>query len=108
MNKIADLSKEFHPWPKEKSLYRVKKENPKRNVKLIKEFKKRYPWCMICRRKSEPHHIISKGAGGSDDWNNLWPLCRIHHNEHNTVGTKRFRQKYGSLIVEWEKRRKTK
>ncbi len=37
--------------------------------------------CVVCGRSgpSDPDHIRSKGAGGSDTANNVWPLCREHH-----------------------------
>jgi hypothetical protein len=32
-------------------------------------------------RRSDPHHITGRGAGGSDTADNCIPLCREHHNE---------------------------
>lgn len=94
MARVIDLSKEFHPYSKEKSLYRVKKKNSKRNAKAIKEFKKKYPRCVICGRKAQTHHKISRGAGGADKENNFSPFCWIHHTEYNRIGKKRFLKKY--------------
>jgi hypothetical protein len=35
----------------------------------------------IAPRRSDPHHVTSRGAGGDDTPENLMPLCRRHHNE---------------------------
>lgn len=91
---IKRLNNEFHPYPKEKSLFRVKKKNPKRDPRAIKEFKKKHPYCIICGRKAEAHHKVSRGAGGADTENNLAPFCWIHHTEYNRIGKGRFLKKY--------------
>ena len=44
-----------------------------------------------CGEPSEPpHHIRTRGAGGSDDSYNLLPLCVSHHREIHTIGCKLF------------------
>ena len=40
--------------------------------------------CLVCGDVGEPHHIISRGAGGSDL--TAVPLCRRHHNEIESQG----------------------
>lgn|SRR4030042_632576 len=50
--------------------------------------------CVICARRAEPHHIVSKGAGGDDSEDNLMPLCRCHHSELHQIGRSRFINKY--------------
>jgi hypothetical protein len=43
--------------------------------------------------KSDPHHVISRGAGGSDY--TTVPLCREHHNEVHQHGRARFQTDTG-------------
>ena len=67
---------------------------PKRlkNEKLLAETRK-MP-CVVCgKRPSDPDHITSRGAGGDDASNNLWPLCREHHTERGW-GFEKFLKKY--------------
>lgn len=108
MGKIIDLSKEFHPHPKEQSLCRAKKKNPKRDRKAIKEFLKKNPWCIIrgCGRKATPNHIKTKGAGGANTEKNLRPLCAIHQTVRHQMGIKSFERKYRADIKEWERTQK--
>jgi len=90
MGKIINLSKEFHPHPKEKQLYRTRK----RDLRAIMKFKKKYPRCIICGKKSTPHHIRSRGAGGADSEKNLMPLCLKHHIQRNILGRREFRRRH--------------
>lgn len=101
MSKIEKLNKEFHPWPKERSLYRVKKENPKRSPKTIREFKKEYPKCTICGKKAQADHVETKGSGGADSKKNLLPLCWGHHSERHIIGKRRFFEKYKFELKYW-------
>ena len=55
------------------------------------DFIRRNP-CIICGRKSEPHHLETKGAGGSDFL--AVPLCREHHTEIGNIGTMTFIQRH--------------
>lgn len=43
--------------------------------------------CVIegCRRRGEPAHVVSRGAGGCDCGNAI-PLCRTHHREQHRIG----------------------
>jgi hypothetical protein len=41
------------------------------------------------------HHVKSKGSGGSDTEDNLWPLCVKHHAEIHNLGVFTFCDKYG-------------
>ena len=66
----------IRPYSKEQQLFRAKKENPKRNAKVIREFKNKYPSCIICGKKANAAHIKSKAAGGSNKENNLIALLR--------------------------------
>lgn len=51
--------------------------------------------CVVCsRRPCDPDHIRSRGAGGGDTHENVWPLCRWHHTERHTVGLTEFARKY--------------
>lgn len=44
--------------------------------------------CAACNKPppSDPDHIRSRGAGGRDDLDNLWPLCRRCHNIRHKNG----------------------
>ncbi len=37
--------------------------------------------CVACGKPgpSDPDHIKTRGSGGDDSEDNLWPLCRMHH-----------------------------
>jgi 5-methylcytosine-specific restriction endonuclease McrA len=55
--------------------------------------------CLICHKTpSDPDHITTRGAGGGDTENNIWPLCRTHHNERHAIGIARMATKYKKLI----------
>ena len=57
--------------------------------------------CLICKRTPvDPDHITTRGAGGGDAANNVWPLCRFHHTERHTIGICTFIDKY-ELAYEW-------
>ncbi len=44
------------------------------------------PHCVICGSPAtDVHHILPKAEGGTDDWNNLEPLC---HACHSTITKK--------------------
>ena len=51
--------------------------------------------CVVCGKLSAaPHHIRSRGAGGSDDSFNLLSLCQEHPLEVHTTGKSSFATKY--------------
>jgi 5-methylcytosine-specific restriction endonuclease McrA len=64
-----DLSKEFHPVPKNKRIV---------NKKLLK---KKKGVCELCGRtgQTEKHHKKTKGSGGDDTEENLIEVCRSCH-----------------------------
>lgn len=66
---MIDLSKEFHPVPKQKRIV---------NKKLLKDKK---GTCELCgkRGQTEKHHIKTKGSGGNDTEDNLIEVCRNCH-----------------------------
>jgi len=43
-----------------------------------------------CRDWGDRHHIKTRGAGGSDDPENIIYLCRVHHAELHAIGTEKF------------------
>jgi hypothetical protein len=53
--------------------------------------------CLACgRKKAQPHHIKTRGAGGENRIDNLIPLCEAHHNEcHLNAGI--FMDKYNQV-----------
>ena len=55
------------------------------------------PRCEICSLLAmrHPHHIVSRGAGGSDDPANLIWLCAQHHTEAHTLGRDTWATQYG-------------
>ena len=57
--------------------------------------------CSVCFRvgPSDPHHIRTRGAGGSDTFDNLLPLCREHHVETHKIGRATFLEKYKDKIL---------
>lgn len=56
-----------------------------------------HPFCDICGYHSVPHHIRTRGAGGSDKEGNLLALCDTHHTEVGTIGILTFAKKYGQF-----------
>ena len=52
--------------------------------------------CEICgRANADRHHLITKGAGGTDDPSNILYLCREHHSEVHACGRETFCKKWG-------------
>jgi 5-methylcytosine-specific restriction protein A len=48
--------------------------------KLRRRFLAEHPVCRLCNEPAtDVDHIISKRKGGTDDWENLQPMCRRHH-----------------------------
>lgn len=47
----------------------------------------------LCWNSSEPHHLISRGAFGSD-YSSV-PLCRYHHSEIEATGVSKFEERWG-------------
>lgn len=47
-----------------------------------------------CRGGIDKHHIKSRGAGGSNEPDNLINLCRFHHTEVHGIGRWTFAKKY--------------
>lgn len=48
--------------------------------------------CLVCAKRSDPHHVKTRGAGGSDFL--AANLCREHHTEIGQIGILRFEKKY--------------
>ena len=46
---------------------------------------------------SDPDHIVSRGAGGDDVANNVWPIARRYHVERHKIGLISFIKKYPVL-----------
>lgn len=65
---------------------------PKRYVsEAYKVFIREQP-CLICGRRAEPHHQVSRGAGGSDL--DCLPFCRKHHTQVEQMGKTKFHAAY--------------
>ena len=57
------------------------------------------PFCEICGNHSDaPHHLRTRGAGGSDEAKNLLALCTTHHTEIGTIGVMSFADKYSQFF----------
>lgn len=56
-------------------------------VRSIAWFDRRRP------NRSDPHHIVSRGAGGTD--RDCVPLCRHHHDEIHRIGRDTFQERHG-------------
>jgi len=48
---------------------------------------------------SDPHHIISRGAGGVDVEENVLPLCRHCHSKIHSVGIRKFIEKAAHVRI---------
>lgn len=65
--------------------------------------------CVVCgTTPCDPDHIRTKGAGGHDHPQNLWALCRTHHQERHKIGIWTFVFTYPHIKDElyergWEK-----
>ena len=66
------------------------------NLKLCRSHK-----CIICTElgtyqefPTEADHLTTRGAGGGDEQENLWPLCTRHHAERHQIGIRTFVKKY--------------
>lgn len=60
--------------------------------------------CLVCTELGEAQsyptevdHITTRGAGGSDEQDNIWPLCVAHHRERHSSGILTVIRKYQSL-----------
>lgn len=63
--------------------------------KLFATYWAQHPGCEVCGRESAaPHHIRTRGAGGSDDKGNLLSLCTFHHAMIHRSGASRFCREY--------------
>ena len=52
-------------------------------------------YCVICGNiAGAPHHIVTQGAGGTDNESNLLALCTTHHTEIHQIGIQTFGNKY--------------
>ena len=79
----------MNPQPKHK---RIKLSKTKWEKLVDELYKRERGICQRCkqwigREQANPHHIISKGAGGDDSLDNLMLLCFYCH-EHKHRGLK--------------------
>ena len=75
----------FSPAPKTK---RLKLTKTKWDRLVDELYKREHGHCEICKRwlfrnEANPHHVISKGAGGDDKLENLKLLCLECHNANH-------------------------
>ncbi len=58
-----------------------------------------HSFCEICHNFSAaPHHLRTRGAGGTDEPGNLLSLCIAHHAEAHTLGVMSFADKYSQFF----------
>lgn len=83
---------------------RIKSTNPKRRKKRYDEaFGDKATFvrdcnCLVCgRNPSHPHHVKSRGAGGTAE--HLVPLCHEHHRELHAIGARTFQTKHNVDLV---------
>ena len=50
--------------------------------------------CEVCGDIAERHHIKTRGAGGTDEPENILEACRAHHIEVHKLGLTTFAEKY--------------
>lgn len=51
--------------------------------------------CIVTQQMgSDLHHVITRGAGGSDHPANLMPLCHLLHQEVHLIGLVKLSNKY--------------
>lgn len=88
-------------------------DKPKRKVdRKLLETVRRLP-CLACvslgwcpeeipasETISHPHHVTSVKAGGGDTWDNVIPLCQVHHREWHDRGGQFMWERYQS-VFEW-------
>ncbi len=65
----------------------------------VQDYMTQHPNCEACGQpvgeSAVPHHIRSRGAGGSDEWANLLRLCYdCHYGEWPGLGPSKFIEKY--------------
>lgn len=54
-----------------------------------------YGCCVLgCHGRAQVAHITSRGAGGSDDPDNVMPLCWKHHQEQHILGWSLFKRRH--------------
>ena len=70
------------------------------------DYLKRHPYCEACKTVGQitmvtgmPHHIKSRGSGGSDEDENLLSLCMEDHNKIHKEGPRRFIEWYPLLYT---------
>jgi len=58
--------------------------------------------CVACGTFAniDRHHVTSVGAGGSDEPDNLMPLCRVHHVQVHKEGWSKMCQKWPG-VQQW-------
>jgi hypothetical protein len=69
------------------SFWKQRRQVDKDYLKLIREKP-----CCVCFGVAEPHHLVTRGAGGSDY--HTVPLCREHHSELHRLGLLAFEGRY--------------
>lgn len=70
---------------------------PTRNRKNLQPYRE-MP-CAACGHMppSDPHHIKTRGAGGTDDGWNIVSLCRAHHIQWHSMGPSKMLELYPRL-----------
>lgn len=79
-------------------------KSPREVDEMYLQFVRTQP-CVVasCNTKAEPHHLISRGAWGSDY--TCIPMCRKHHSEIEQLGTDKFQHRYS--LNTWQEAHRT-
>jgi hypothetical protein len=59
--------------------------------------------CIVCAAPADPHHLIARGAGGSDL--TCVPLCREHHTMVHSMPQAALESRWGLSL--WEEAHRT-
>jgi hypothetical protein len=111
---MSDLARRYPPrkdGPGPLSLPSVERKQPKPLKKVNRERRaarnaitfgvqakacRRLPCCVCARRPSDPAHVRSRGAGGTDS--DCVPLCSRCHREQHDKGIETFQKKHNIVL----------
>lgn len=63
------------------------------------DFIKTCPCIISGETPSDPDHIVTKGSGGDDVANNVWPIAHRFHQERHLIGLITFINKYRACRI---------
>ena len=69
------------------------KKKRKQNASLLESIRL-LPCCICGNHPVDASHIKTRGSGGPDEYFNVVPKCRTHHQEWGQYGWKKFCERY--------------